>query len=121
MAPAAPAPAASAPAAPVEPDQDALLSPTLGELYFNQGFTDKAIDVYRELASREPGNERVAARLRELTALQRSLQDPAPSPPAPAAPVAPPVEAADPARERRQAIEHTIGRLEGLLAAIRKG
>ena len=123
-------PAPARPAPPEAAGQDALLSPTLGELYFNQGFTDKAIEVYRELASREPGNERVSARLRELQALQRSLEEPARAEaPAVAAPLPAPVpaavpapeEAPDPARERRQAIERTIGRLEGLLAAIRKG
>jgi hypothetical protein len=121
--PEAPAPAQAATAAPSpssvpdhEAAQDALLSPTLGELYFNQGFTDKAIEVYRELAAREPGNERVGARLRELQALQRSLEESAPPVPAREA-----AEAPDPARERREAIERTIGRLEGLLAAIRKG
>jgi hypothetical protein len=180
-----------------------LTSPTLGELYFNQGFTDKAIEVYRDLSAREPENERVSARLKELEKLQRSLAGgeappaaafapippsipvtppplaapvpppapatftrpaplpppPAPPPPAPtpAAPPPPappaseaskaellaettafaapealasPVEApatrapapADsPAAERREAIERTIARLEGLLSAIRKG
>ena len=94
--------------------QESLTSPTLGELYFNQGFTDKAIEVYRALSAREPGNERLAARLRELEAVQKTLG-------APPAGVPPPAPAADPAGERRQAIERTIGRLEGLLAAIRKG
>ena len=116
---------------------DAILSPTLGELYFNQGFTDKAVEVYRALSGREPGNERLAARLKELEALQRTLggpppavgrsaarrrRPPAPSPPGPprrcGRPPGPPPDAAG---ERRQAIERTIGRLEGLLAAIRKG
>ena len=101
-----------------------LTSPTLGELYFNQGFTDKAIEVYRELIAREPGNERLAARLRELEKLQRALGGgepaaapaPRPKPPAPA-----PTAADSAAADRRQAIERTIVRLEGLLSAIRKG
>ena len=121
-----------------------LTSPTLGELYFNQGFTDKAIEVYRELSAREPGNDRLSARLRELEKLQRSLTGGGPEPaasvtiaapmvepatvaPAVAAPVttapakAAPPPADDPAADRREAIDRTIARLEGLLSAIRKG
>ena len=67
MAPAAP------PAEPVPPAPD-LSSATLAELYFNQGFTDKALDVYRQLVEREPGNERARARLAELEALERHLR-----------------------------------------------
>ena len=59
---------------PLGPEPD-LSSSTLAELYFNQGFTDQAIDVYRQIAEREPGNERVHARLRELEALKRHLRE----------------------------------------------
>ena len=113
----APTPPMAAPAPPAAPST--LTSPTLGELYFNQGFTDKAIEVYRELIAREPGNERLSARLRELEKLQRTL---AGGEPAAAAPVrtGEPL-GADAAADRRQAIERTIARLEGLLSAIRKG
>src|SRR6188768_4073423 len=101
------------------------MSPTLGELYFNQGFTEKAVEVYRALSTREPGNERLAARLKELEALQRTLGGPTPpavtAPPEPEpepvaapepVPVAPPMAASasqprDAAGERRQAIERT--------------
>jgi hypothetical protein len=74
-----------------------LTSPTLAELYFKQGFPDKAIEVYRQLVEREPGNDRLRRRLAEL-------QD---SPPVPAS--------------RRVALERTIAKLEGMLAAIKKG
>jgi len=74
-----------------------LTSPTLAELYFKQGFPDKAIEVYRQLVEREPGNDRLRRRLAEL-------QD---SPPMPAS--------------RRVALERTIAKLEGMLAAIKKG
>jgi len=131
----APMPAAASAPPPAEvaagPEpQGSLMSPTLGELYFNQGFTEKAIEVYRALSGREPGNERLAARLKELEALQRTLggppaaaaTSPAPPVPEPALPVPmAPSQSLDAAGERRQAIERTIGRLEGLLAAIRKG
>jgi hypothetical protein len=99
-----------------------LASPTLGELYFNQGFTDKALEVYRQLLEREPANERVRARLAEIQALDRHLraeelrEAPAPAGPAPAAPAEP-----DQRSRRREAVERTIARLEGFLAAVRKG
>jgi tetratricopeptide (TPR) repeat protein len=89
----------------------ALSSSTLAELYFNQGFTRQAIDVYRELLEREPGNERIGARILELQAIDRELggEPPAPTPAAP-----------DPKVVRREAIERTITRLESLLAAVRR-
>ena len=61
-------PVAAQPAAAPGPD---LSSATLAELYFNQGFTDKALDVYRQLLQREPGNERARARVVEIEALDR--------------------------------------------------
>jgi len=92
----APAPA-PAPAAAPEPASGELTSPTLAELYFKQGFPEKAIEVYRQLVDREPGNDRLRRRLAELQG----------EPPAPAS--------------RRAALERTIARLEGMLAAIKKG
>ena len=93
---------------------DELTSPTLAELYFTQGFTDKAIDVYRQLLEREPGNERARARLAELQAIERHLR----AEEARYADTSGPP--ADPRQARRQAIERTIARLEGLLSAIRR-
>jgi Flp pilus assembly protein TadD len=98
-----------------EPEADDLTSSTLAELYFNQGFTDKAIEVYRQLLQREPGNERARTRLGELEALERRIQDEEAR-----AASAPGGGAADAAAARRQAIERTIARLEGLLTALRK-
>ena len=120
---AAMAPPAAQPAPPASPQPapapSSLISPTLGELYFNQGFTDRAIEVYRELSAREPDNERLSARLRELEKVQGAL---AGGGPAAAARTDEPGPAADvAAADRRQAIQRTIVRLEGLLAAIRKG
>jgi hypothetical protein len=123
-APTAPAPnfAAGPEAAPAG-TASSLLSPTLGELYFNQGFTEKAIEVYRELSAREPGNERLSARLRELEKLERTLGGGlAAEPERTAAPERTGEPAADSAAaDRREQIERTIARLEGLLSAIRKG
>jgi hypothetical protein len=133
----APAPAAAPEAAPAAE----IASPTLAELYFNQGFTDKAIEVYRQILQREPGNQRAQARIMELEALERHLRAeearsaPAPARAAPAPPPAPasaavstptpadgaPVAAADSRAARRQAIQQTIARLEGLLVAMRRG
>lgn len=97
-----------------------LDSSTMAELYFNQGFTDQAIEVYRRLAQREPGNARVEARLRELTALHRHLEaDAAPVAPAAAVPVTASPAAAT--ATRRQVLERTIARLEGFQAALRRG
>jgi tetratricopeptide (TPR) repeat protein len=90
-----------------------LASSTLAELYFNQGHTERAIDVYQQLVEREPANERAAARLKELRALESHLK--AEEQRAPAAP------ALDPRAARRAAIERTIARLEGLLASVKRG
>jgi tetratricopeptide (TPR) repeat protein len=109
-----PPPELASPPAPA-PKADDLTSSTLAELYFNQGFTDKAIEVYRQLLQREPGNERGRTRLAELEALERRLEEEESrgAPPAEGGP-------ADAAATRRQAIERTIARLEGLLNALRK-
>lgn len=100
---------------PSDPEPD-LSSSTLAELYFNQGFTDQAIDVYRQISEREPGNERVQARLRELEALKRHLHEQETPPPPPPGAASPQTRAS-----RRAAVERTIARLEGLQAALRKG
>jgi hypothetical protein len=88
------------------------MSATLAELYFNQGFTEKAVEVYRQLLEREPGNERLRRRLEELEA---------PAAPAAPTPAPPAASAAADTASRRIALERTIARLEGMLAAIKKG
>ena len=97
------------------PEGSDLTSSTLAELYFNQGFTDKAIEVYRQLLQREPGNQRARTRLGELEALDRSLEEEEKR-----ADTAPSGGPSDAAAARRQAIERTIARLEGLLSALKK-
>jgi tetratricopeptide (TPR) repeat protein len=84
-----------------------LVSPTLAELYFKQGFTDKAADVYRQLLEREPDNDRLRRRLAELQS-------------AGAAVASPPPGRAD-AAVRKVVLERTIARLEGMLASLKKG
>ncbi len=119
---AAPAPPAVAPpAAPAPKPKEApaeLASPTLAELYFGQGHTRRAIEIYRQVVEREPANERSRARLIELMALERHLAEAE----RPAVPRAPDSGSASVPREaRREALWRTIRHLEEMLAAVRKG
>jgi tetratricopeptide (TPR) repeat protein len=115
-APAAPAPPPAAPApAPAAPETANLSSSTLAELYFRQGFLDRAIEVYQQLLHREPDNERSRARLAELKAMQAPSVPPTIAP-VPAAAVAP----EDDRATRRRALERAIARLEDLLVSIRR-
>jgi tetratricopeptide (TPR) repeat protein len=110
-----PAPAAASPS-------DELTSATLAELYFKQGFTEKAVEVYRQLIQRDPENDRLHRRLAEIqharpaTAAPTDVAVPASEPAAVAAAAPGP----DPA-SRRLALERTIAKLEGMLSAIKKG
>jgi hypothetical protein len=116
-APVAPPPieVAAAPEAP-PPPESAIASATLAELYFQQGFVERAAEVYRELLKREPGNARAQIRLRELEAAAAAA-------PRTGTALAPPVEMTpEPPLprppDRREALTRTIERLEGLLAAL---
>jgi tetratricopeptide (TPR) repeat protein len=96
----------------VEPAPAAeIVSSTLAELYFSQGVTEKAIEVYRQVLAREPGNDRARGRLAELERLDRHLQEEESSGAAPEG---------DPRERRRAAIQRAIERLEVMLAAVRK-
>jgi hypothetical protein len=106
-APSAPSPE-PVPAAPPPPEGE-LVSPTLAELYMNQGFPARAAEVYRQVVAREPGNERARARLAEIERLVPS-EEPAAAQPAP-----------EHVREaRRWVIQRTIARLEEMRAALRR-
>jgi hypothetical protein len=99
LAEVAPSPAPAPIPAPSEP----LLSPTLAELYFNQGAMEMARSAYEQLLQREPANERYRARLDEIGRAVTSRA------------------AADEDRAaRRRVIERQIARLEQLLAAVRR-
>jgi tetratricopeptide (TPR) repeat protein len=74
-------------------------SSTLAELYFQQGLVDRAVDVYRQLVTQEPDNDRARMRLAELERAE-------------------PSEAARAAR--RQELQRTIAGLEALLAVVRR-
>lgn len=43
-----------------------LVTATVAELYYKQGLTEKAVDVYKTLVSRQPQNEVFQVRLKEL-------------------------------------------------------
>jgi tetratricopeptide (TPR) repeat protein len=98
--PPAPAPAATA-APPAPAPEPELSSPTLAELYFDQGFFEKAIEVYRRLLQREPDNERLRARMNEIDSIQRRAASPA-----------------GPPGSRQEAIGRAIARLQDLRAAL---
>jgi hypothetical protein len=96
------------------------MSATLAELYFNQGFVEKAVEVYRQLVDREPDNDRLRRRLDELQHPRPAAAPPSAQPAPAVAPAAAASPGPDPA-SRRMALERTIARLEGMLAAIKKG
>jgi hypothetical protein len=73
---------------------------------------DKAIEMYRLVLARDPHNERARTRLTEIEALDERVR-------AEEAAVAG-LGTGDPQTARRQAIERTIARLEGLLSALRR-
>jgi len=77
----------------------AFPSPTLAELYYQQGVVDRAVDVYRQVVEQEPGNEKARQRLAELEAGAGAGADRA---------------------ARRAALERTIAGLEQLVAAVRR-
>jgi tetratricopeptide (TPR) repeat protein len=83
-----------------------LATATLAELYARQGHTAKAITTYQQLLEREPANDRARTRLTELQAPGAAASAEA---------------ASSAAREaRRRALESTLARLEGMLAAVRR-
>lgn len=53
-------------AAVLQPAEDPLATSTLAELYVTQGFTDKAIEIYRTILERQPDNREAADRLAVL-------------------------------------------------------
>ncbi|HTY07815.1 MAG TPA: tetratricopeptide repeat protein, partial [Candidatus Edwardsbacteria bacterium] len=55
-------------AAPAEPAAEGEATPTLAEIYAQQGHFEKAIDIYQQLIAANPGNETYKARMDELLA-----------------------------------------------------
>jgi len=54
----------------------ALATPTLAEIYLQQGLTEQAIEVYREILQGDPANKEAATRLAEIEATLPSPPDP---------------------------------------------
>jgi cytochrome c-type biogenesis protein CcmH/NrfG len=95
----------------VEREKDGeLASPTLAELYFSQGFIDRALEVYRRLLAGDPRNDRLRARLAEIEDLKRQIDSGSSGASAPT----------EARRARRAAVERSIMKLERLLAATRR-
>jgi len=57
-------------------ESGALATPTLAEIYLQQGLTGQAIDVYREILQGDPSNNEAAARLAEIEASLPTPPDP---------------------------------------------
>jgi hypothetical protein len=100
---AAPVPAVvpPAPTAPQPATEGAtpFSSSTLAELYYQQGLVERAVDVYRQLVTQDPANEKARLRLVELESAEG---------------------APDERATRRRALERTIAGLESLLAAVQR-
>jgi tetratricopeptide (TPR) repeat protein len=103
-----PEPAAPPPtpmAATAKPAGDGLASPTLAELYLQQGSAEKAVGMYEGLLARDPENAQLRKRLGELRARL----------------AAEPGQLGPDAGGGGNAIRRAIARLEGLRAAFRRG
>jgi tetratricopeptide (TPR) repeat protein len=108
----------------------ALRSATLAELYLEQGFTDKAVEVYEQVLESDPYDERARSRLIEIKRLAVTTPAAAPAPreavpvmqETKAQPPTPPAPSIvdDPHAPRRRALERTIARLEKMLVAVRR-
>ena len=48
---------------------ESLNTRTLAEIYFDQGLYGKALEIYKDLAQKEPDNEDIATRLSEVEQL----------------------------------------------------
>lgn len=110
--PAAPSEAAVADSAsPADPSQPVgvpspgeaapLPTPTLAELYWKQGLSERALEVYRQVVAEDAGNDRARARLAELEAEAAAA-----------------ALVREERARRRSALERTIRGLEGLLLAV---
>jgi len=70
------APVEAAVEAPVAPHHDPLSTLTLGELYEQQGFTTKALDIYRAILADDQGNDQLRERIARLEQLESAAQQP---------------------------------------------
>ncbi len=51
-------------------DDNEIITATLAELYFSQGFLEKAIEIYKKLMSKQPGQQEWAKRLAEIQSVE---------------------------------------------------
>jgi predicted Zn-dependent protease len=58
----------------MSPVKDPLATVTVAELYVEQGFLDKAVDVYRELLESDPDNNEMKKRLAVLSCRREEIQ-----------------------------------------------
>ncbi len=111
-------PAATAEGSTPVPEDLHLATPTLAEIFLQQGLTRRAAEVYREILRGDQGNEEARSRLAEIESLDMppvvSRVEPQVTPPPPADPV----PALDPTAEGR---DRAIQALRGWLSAIQKG
>lgn len=80
--------------APAVIDESQGPTSTLAEIYVQQGFYEKAIDIYKELIAANPEDQGFKDRMEELIA--KAYPDDADEPPAPTEPVALPQQAEEP-------------------------
>ncbi len=52
-----------------ENEEDTLVTPTIAELYFKQGKTDKAINIYKKVVEKNPADESSKQRLEQLSSM----------------------------------------------------
>jgi tetratricopeptide (TPR) repeat protein len=90
-----------------------LASPTLAELYYQQGSPDRAAEIYRQLLARDPRNEGYRSRLIEIAEIQAEMAGGGRTAGAQAA-------SAAGAAGRRSTIERQIQALDELLAAVQR-
>lgn len=57
-----------------EEGKDEIITATLAELYFSQGFPDKSIAIYKKLLKQQPDKEEWAARLKEIQEIQKNIK-----------------------------------------------
>ncbi len=95
-----------------EAEEPPLATPTLAEIYYQQGELHEAIRIYEEVLAREPENAELARRLAELRALASAEEEPTAA-----------EEVAKPAPEEsmeQEARPNTISVLEAWLSKIQE-
>jgi tetratricopeptide (TPR) repeat protein len=82
---------------------DHVLTPTLADIYFQQGQPQVALEIYRRILNGDPDNERIARRMEEIRA---SMEGETPSPSSQPAPASPP-PSSTPAKQAKKSKRRT--------------